>query len=40
TIVIVGINNCVELWNEELWKAEKASAEEQAAQIMEDLRAQ
>jgi MraZ protein len=37
TIVIVGINNCVELWNEELWKAEKTAAEEQAAQIMEDL---
>lgn len=33
--VIVGANNYVELWSEELWKAEKASAEEQASQIIE-----
>jgi len=33
--VVIGANNYVELWNEELWKAEKASADEQAAQIIE-----
>jgi MraZ protein len=37
TVTIVGVNNYVELWNEEPWKIEKASAEEQASQIMEDL---
>lgn len=37
TVVIVGANNYVELWNEELWKTEKASAEEQASQIMENI---
>ena len=37
TVVVVGANNYVELWNEELWKAEKATAEEQASQIMESL---
>lgn len=34
-VVVVGANNCVELWSEELWKAEKAAAEEQAAEIIE-----
>lgn len=33
--VVIGANNYVELWNEELWKAEKASADEQASQIIE-----
>jgi MraZ protein len=37
TVIVVGANNYVELWNEELWRAEKASAEEQASQIMEGL---
>jgi len=40
TIVVVGANNYVELWNDELWKAEKTAAEEQASQLMEDLGAQ
>jgi len=40
TVTVVGANNYVELWNEELWKTEKASAEEQASQIMEDIGAQ
>jgi MraZ protein len=33
--VVVGANNYIELWNEESWKAEKASAEEQASQLIE-----
>ncbi len=40
TIVVVGANNYVELWNDGLWKAEKTAAEEQASQLMEDLGAQ
>ncbi|MFW6151158.1 MAG: division/cell wall cluster transcriptional repressor MraZ [Chloroflexota bacterium] len=36
-VVVVGANQYVELWNEGLWKTEKASAEEQASQIMENL---
>lgn len=36
-VVIVGANQYVELWNEDQWKTEKASAEEQASQIMENL---
>ena len=36
-VMVVGVNNRVELWNNELWKAEKASAEEQASQIIESL---
>jgi len=39
-VVVVGANNYVELWNEELWKVEKASAEEQASQIIEGFGAQ
>jgi MraZ protein len=35
TAIVVGANNCVELWCEGEWKAEKASAEEQASQIIE-----
>jgi len=34
-VVVVGANNYVELWNEELWQTEKTSAEEQASQIIE-----
>ncbi|MBE0430524.1 MAG: division/cell wall cluster transcriptional repressor MraZ [Dehalococcoidia bacterium] len=37
TAIVVGANNRVELWSEDEWKAEKASAEEQAAQIIETL---
>jgi len=37
TVVVVGANHYVELWNEELWKEEKARAEEQASQIIESL---
>ena len=40
TVVVVGANNYVELWNEELWKAEKTSAEEQVSQIIESFGAQ
>jgi MraZ protein len=35
TAIVVGANNRVELWSEDQWKAEKASAEEQASQIIE-----
>ncbi|MCD6390491.1 MAG: division/cell wall cluster transcriptional repressor MraZ [Dehalococcoidia bacterium] len=35
TAVVVGANNCVELWSEDEWKIEKTSAEEQASQIIE-----
>jgi len=35
TAVVVGANNCVELWSEDEWKVEKTSAEEQASQIIE-----
>jgi len=37
SVVVVGANQYVELWNEKLWKTEKASSEEQASQIMESL---
>ena len=37
TAIVVGANNCVELWSEDEWKAEKTSAEEQASQIIESL---
>ncbi|MGQ9546124.1 MAG: division/cell wall cluster transcriptional repressor MraZ [Dehalococcoidia bacterium] len=35
TVIVVGANSRIELWSEDQWKAEKASAEEQASQIME-----
>jgi MraZ protein len=35
TVIVVGVNNRIELWSEELWKAEKALAEEHAAEIIE-----
>jgi len=34
---IVGLNNYIELWNPELWNAEKVSVEEQVWQITESL---
>lgn len=37
TVVVVGVNNYVELWKEELWKEEKATSDEQASHIMESL---
>jgi MraZ protein len=37
TVVVVGANQYVELWNEKAWKQEKEAAEEQATQIMESL---
>ncbi|MFP3897760.1 MAG: division/cell wall cluster transcriptional repressor MraZ [Dehalococcoidia bacterium] len=37
TAIVVGANNCVELWSEDEWKAERTSAEEQASQIIESL---
>jgi len=40
TVVVVGANARVELWNEELWRSEAASAEEQVVQIIESLGAQ
>jgi MraZ protein len=33
--IVVGANNCVELWSEGEWQAEKKSAEEQASEIIE-----
>ncbi|MEA1872627.1 MAG: division/cell wall cluster transcriptional repressor MraZ [Chloroflexota bacterium] len=35
TAIVVGANNCVELWSEGEWQAEKKSAEEQASEIIE-----
>ncbi len=37
TVVVVGVNQSVELWNEDLWKTERASSEEQAEQILESM---
>lgn len=36
-LVIVGVNTYFELWNKELWVAEKTLGQEQAWQIMEGL---
>ena len=36
-VVIVGANNCIELWNREQWEAEIADSREQAWQIIESL---
>lgn len=36
-VIVVGVNNRVELWDEESWKTEKAADDEQAAQIMESI---
>ena len=37
TVIVVGANTCVELWNEEFWKVAKALADEQASEIIEGL---
>jgi MraZ protein len=36
-VVVVGANTYFELWNKELWRAEKAISQEQAWQIIESL---
>ena len=36
-LVVVGVNTYFELWNKELWEAEKALSQEQAWQIVEGL---
>lgn len=38
--IIIGANNCVELWSQQQWASEKTSAEEQLWQIMESLEGQ
>lgn len=40
TVMVVGANARVELWNEELWRSEAASAGEQVVDIVENLGAQ
>jgi len=35
TAIVVGANNCVELWSEYEWETEQKSAEEQASKIIE-----
>lgn len=37
SVVVVGVNQSIEIWNEDLWKAEKTSSEEQAEQILESM---
>ena len=37
TAIIVGENNCIEIWSPALWNDEKTSAEEQVWQIIESL---
>jgi MraZ protein len=37
TAVLVGSNNCIEIWSPTLWETEKNAAEEQAWQIIESL---
>lgn len=39
TAIVVGANDCLEIWNKQLWNSEKALAEEQAWQIIESLEA-
>ncbi len=34
-VVVLGVNNYVELWNSELWKAEKKESDDQVSQIVE-----
>ena len=38
--IIVGTNNCIELWSPTLWNTEKLSSDEQVWQIMESLEEQ
>ncbi|MBM4447402.1 MAG: division/cell wall cluster transcriptional repressor MraZ [Chloroflexi bacterium] len=40
TAVVVGANNCIEIWNPILWDSEKTTAEEQLWQIIESLEEQ
>jgi len=40
TAIVVGANNCIEIWNPTLWNAEKNNAEEQLWQIIETLEEQ
>ena len=40
TAIVIGANNCVELWCEGEWQAEKTSAEEQASEIIESFGSQ
>jgi len=37
SVVVVGVNQSVELWSEDLWKQEKQASEEQAEQILEGM---
>ncbi len=37
--VVIGVNNYIEIWDQESWNSEKTSAEEQAWQIIESLEA-
>ncbi|MFC1893811.1 division/cell wall cluster transcriptional repressor MraZ [Chloroflexota bacterium] len=36
-VVIIGANDCLELWNREQWEDEKADSQEQTWQIIESL---
>ena len=38
--IVVGANNCIEIWNPILWDSEKTAAEEQLWQIIESLEEQ
>ncbi|OGO61243.1 MAG: division/cell wall cluster transcriptional repressor MraZ [Chloroflexi bacterium RBG_19FT_COMBO_48_23] len=40
TAIVVGANNCIEIWNPILWDSEKTKAEEQLWQIIESLEEQ
>ena len=40
TVVVVGANTYVELWNKELWEKEKASDEAQVSKLIDDVGAQ
>ena len=35
--IVIGTNNCLELWNEQQWETEKSLAQEQVGQIIESL---
>jgi len=36
-VIIAGVNNCLELWDKELWETEKSVSQEQAGQIIESI---
>jgi len=40
TAIVVGANNCIEIWNPIFWDSEKTTAEEQLWQIIESLEEQ